>query len=430
MQQIPAVVMRMPSQTLPRDARDLLDHLTDEQAAQLLYDWRLWARPDQLPPQGDWRTWLILAGRGAGKTRSGAEFVRGEVEAGRGRRIALVAPTAADARDVMVEGPSGLLAVCPPWRRPAYEPSKRRLTWPGGAIATLYSADEPERLRGPEHDLAWLDELGAWRRQDEAYDMLRMGLRVGGARAVITTTPRPTRLMRELVSDTRVIVTRASTYDNIANLSADAVNALRARYEGTRLGRQELHAELLEDTPGALWTRDMLDAAHQPIPESGRIVIGIDPAVTSGEDSDETGIIVAASLPDGRFAVLEDLSGRFSPHAWASKAVTAYHRLKADRVVAEVNNGGDMVEATIRSVDPDVAFTAVRASRRKRVRAEPIAALYEQNRVLHAASLDVLEDQLCSWAPDSPSSPDRLDALVWALTALSGVDSAPRIHVL
>ena len=323
---------------------------------------------------------MLLAGRGFGKTRTGAEFVRAEVEAGRAGRVALVAPTAADARDVMVEGESGLLAICPPSNRPRYEPSKRRVTWDNGAIATLYSADEPERLRGPQHDLAWPDELAAWR-YPETWDMLMFGLRLGARpRVVVTTTPRPTRLIRDLLAAPTTVVTRGSTYDNRANLAPAFLEQIVRKYEGTRLGRQELYAEVLDDVPGALWTRAMIEAAEHsgPIPELVRVVVAIDPAVTSGDDSDETGIIVAGIGTDDFVYVLADRTCRMSPDGWATRAVVALDEFSADRIVAEVNNGGDLVEATIRTVRRHAPYRKVHATRGKRVRAEPIAALYEQ----------------------------------------------------
>lgn len=399
----------------------------EEDAAELLYDWPLWARPNQLPPAGEWSKWLAMAGRGWGKTRVGAEWVRAEVAAGRATRVALVAPTAADARDVMVEGESGILAVHPPDDDlPVYEPSKRRVSWPNGAIATLYSADEPERLRGPQHDLAWADELAAWRYLQDAWDMLMFGLRLGARpRVLVTTTPKPRKLLRELISDPSCVVTYGRTDENRQNLAPSFLKTIVSRYHGTRLGRQELGGELLEDVEGALWLRAMIeDARVTGHPKLERIVVAIDPAVTSGENADETGIVVCgiatpngASEPHGY--VLEDLSGRFTPYEWAKRAITAYKRQQADRVVAEVNNGGDMVEAQLRMVDRNVSYKPVHASRGKRVRAEPVAALYEQGRIHHVGGFAALEDQMCSFVPDdTETSPDRVDALVWALTEL------------
>jgi predicted phage terminase large subunit-like protein len=386
--------------------------------------WPLWARPNQLPPPGDWRTWLLLAGRGFGKTRTGAEWVRSEVQRGGARRLALVAPTAADVRDVMVEGESGILATAPPWFRPKYEPSKRRLTWPNGAQATTFSADEPDRFRGPQYDRAWCDEAAAWR-YPEAFDQITLGLRLrdargGPPRCLVTTTPRPTPLIRRLVADPTTHVNRGSTFDNRDHLAAAYLDQIVRRYEGTRLGRQELYAEVLDDTPGALWKRDAIDALRvRHAPDLARVVVAIDPAVTSRQGSDETGIVVAGLGTDGHGYVLADRSLVATPDAWARAAVSAYNEHRADRLIAEVNNGGDLVETVLRTVSHGVAYRAVHASRGKQTRAEPIAALYEQGRVHHVGSLPQLEDQLCSWAPATDAhSPDRLDALVWALSEL------------
>jgi phage terminase large subunit-like protein len=414
--------------SFPEAARDeLAAAFGPAEARALLYDWSFWARPAQLPPQGDWRVWLLLAGRGFGKTRTGAELIRARVAASTARRLALVAPTAADARNVMVEGESGILAVSPPWDRPRYEPSKRRLTWPNGAIATLYSADEPERLRGPQHDATWCDELGSWR-HPEAWDMLMFGLRLGtDPRVVVTTTPRPTKLIRALIADPKAVVTRGTTYENRANLAPAFLDQIIRKYEGTRLGRQELDAELLDDVAGALWTRGIIEAARSSTaPSLVRVVVAIDPAATSTEDADETGIIVAGKDAQGQGWMLADSSGRYQPTEWAKTAIAAYRAHRADRVVAEVNHGGEMVEATLRAIDPNVSFAAVRASRGKVTRAEPVAALYEQGRVHHVGAFPQLEDQMCGFAPAGRNevdlraggSPDRVDALVWALTDL------------
>ena len=416
--------------SLPADARaQTIASLTPDAAEALLYDWPFWARPEQLAPDGDWRVWLVLAGRGFGKTRTGAEWVRAQVEAGRCSRIALVAPTAADARDVMVEGESGLLAISSPRFRPTYEPSKRRVTWPNGAIATTYSADEPERLRGPQHDGAWCDEPASWRYPD-SYDMLMFGLRLGAdPRCVVTGTPKPVRLIRELVAAPTTHVTRGSTYDNAANLAPAFMAQIVAKYQSTRIGRQELYAEILDDTPGALWKRDALDALRLvKHPDLARIVVAIDPAVTSNEGSDETGIIGAGiGAEDKHGYVLEDASLRGTPLQWAQAAVTLYHKLKADRIVAEANQGGDMVAHTIHTVDPNVPVKLVHASRGKVARAEPVAALYEQSRVHHVGTFPDMEDQMCNWT-QGDASPDRLDALVWALTELL-LDAPPEPRI-
>lgn len=405
----------------------MLSRLTAEETRNFEWDWvGWWARPNQLPPPGDWNVWLILAGRGFGKTMTLSEWVRAEVEADRAGRIALVAPTAADAREVLVEGPAGILAVSPPWNRPLYEASKRRLTWPNGAIATTYSADEPERLRGPQHDAAVCDELAAWR-YPEAYDMLQFGLRQGDhPRCVVATTPKPVKLLKDLLAreGNGVVVTRGSTYENRSNLAPSFLSAIVRKYEGTRLGRQELLAELLEDVPGALWRRSRIEELRVfGVPALQRIVVAIDPAVSSEEKSDETGIVVAGVSGNQEAYVLEDLSGRYQPLEWAKKAIGLYRKYKADRIVAEVNNGGDMVEATLRTVDSSIPYKAVHASRGKARRAEPVAALYEQGRVHHVGTHEHLENQLCEMTVDfDPTvmgySPDRLDACVWALTEL------------
>jgi predicted phage terminase large subunit-like protein len=383
--------------------------------------WRSVARPSQIAPEGDWSIWLVMAGRGFGKTRSGAEWVLEQVSAGC-RRIALVGATSADARDVMVEGESGILSISPDWFRPTYEPSKRRLTWPNGAIATTFSAEEPHRLRGPQHDAAWCDELASWR-YPEAWDMLMFGLRLGRQpRCIVTTTPRSVRVLRELLSREDCVVTRGTSFENRDNLAPSFFSSIVRRYQGTRLGRQELNAELLEDVPGALWNRGIIEAARvSAVPELTRVVVAIDPAVTSGDDADETGIIVAGRDRNGDGYVLGDLSGRYQPIEWARRAVSAYRTHGADRIVAEVNQGGDLVEQTIRTVDQNVAFTAVQASRGKVTRAEPISALYEQGRVHHLGVFPELEDQMCAFTADvdrAAGSPDRVDALVWAISEL------------
>jgi phage terminase large subunit-like protein len=411
----------------PEQLAAFLKRTSDRELEVIEHDWGWWGRPNQQAPTGDWRTWLLLAGRGFGKTRSGAECIRDQVIHHRRRRIALVAPTAADARDVMVEGESGLLAIGPPQERPHYEPTKRRLTWPNGAIATTYSADEPERLRGPQHDWAWCDELASWR-YPEAWDMLMFGLRLGSdPRVVVTTTPKPIKIIRELIADPTTVITRGSTYDNRANLAPAFLVQIIRKYEGTRLGRQELNAEILDDVPGALWHRALLEETRWPlyksVPDLTRIVVAIDPAASSSEDADETGIVIAGKDAAGHGYVLGDRSGRYAPTEWARTAIRLYREHKADRVVADINNGGEMVEATLRMVDPNVAFTSVRATRGKVVRAQPVAALYEQRRVHHVGSFPKLEDQMCGFTPDfdresAGYSPDRVDALVWAFTDL------------
>jgi phage terminase large subunit-like protein len=410
-------------------ASELLADVSPAVAERLLRDWTVWGRADQQPPPGAWRTWLILAGRGWGKSRTGAEWVRSVATSGRARRIALVARTAADVRDVLVEGESGLLAIHRADERPMWEPSRRRLTWPNGAIATTYSAEEPDQLRGPQHDAAWCDELAAWRYPD-AWDQLQMGLRLGSdPRVVVTTTPRPTPLVRALALAATTHVTRGRTRDNARNLAPGVVDALAARYGSTRLGRQELDGEILDDAPGALWKLAQFDAARvDAAPDLRRVVVAIDPAVTAHEGSDETGIVVAGIGLDGRVYVLEDLSGTYPAEQWARRAVEAFRRWRADRIVCEVNNGGDLVEGTLRAVDRSVPVKQVRATRGKALRAEPVAALYEQGRVSHVGSLSRLEDQCASWDPAGDHrSPDRLDALVWAITELAVRDEAVRV---
>jgi len=410
-----------------------------------LWSWRRIGRPEQQPPPGDWLVWLILAGRGWGKTRTGVEHIRAEVEAGRASRIAIVAETAADARDVIAEGPSGFLSVGPPEKRPLYESSKRRLTWPNGATATLYNATEPDQLRGPQFDAAWCDELAKWGYSkpgssarslgQETWDMLQFGLRTGSARCVVTTTPRPVPLVKALLAAPRTHVTRGTTMDNAANLSPEFIKKIRDRYAGTRLGRQELNAEVLDDVPGALWTGAMFDERGfrvGPAPDMARVVVAIDPSGARGADddgADSIGIVVAGRGVDGRGYVLSDLTCRLSPMGWGRVAVQAYRDFGADRIIAERNFGGAMVEHVIRSIDKNVSYSEVTASRGKIVRAEPIAALYEQKRVSHVGPFDgfeLLEAQMCAMTSNGyigEGSPDRVDALVWCLTELLSTGS-------
>ena len=365
-----------------------------------------------------------MAGRGFGKTRTLCEWAHRQAMDRPTSRGAMVAATAADVRDVLVEGESGLLAIAPPWERPDYEPSKRRVTWPNGSQATLFSADVPGRLRGPQYHWAIADELAAWR-YGEAWDMLQLGVRLGDdPRIVVGTTPRPTPTVRALLNDPATVVTRGSTYANAANLAPRFLARIRAQYEGTRLGRQEIEGELLEDTPGALWNLELIEStrardvprdAETNEPELYRVVVGVDPSATS--PGDEAGIIVAGMASNGHAYVFGDASLQGSPHTWGSAAVKAYHQHHADRLVAEVNNGGEMVELTIRTVDDRVSYKPVYASRGKRTRAEPVAALYEQGKVHHVGTLAQLEDEMCHWVPGDPS-PNRMDALVWTLTEL------------
>ena len=404
------------------ELRAWMSSIPDHQAQALLTDWSFWARPNQIIPSGDWVVWLILAGRGFGKTRTGAETVREWVK--ESQYVNLIGATADDARDIMIEGESGILAICPRHERPIYHKSARKLTWPNGATSLIFTADEPERLRGKQHGRLWADELAAWR-YPEAWDQASFGLRLGTRpQAVVTTTPRPTALVKDLIADPSTHITRGSTYDNKANLAEAFLAKIVTKYEGTRLGRQELNAEILDDNPGALWKRSQIDDTRvSKMPEMVRVAVGVDPAVTSKEDSDLTGIVVAGRDQQSppHFYVLDDLSVLGTPLVWAREAVRAFKSHRADRVVAEVNNGGDLVETVLRGVDPDVSYTAVHATRGKAIRAEPISALYEQGRVHHIGCFPDLEDQMCGFDPlTSTKSPDRMDALVWALTELSG----------
>lgn len=402
--------------------------------AHLKHYWKFWARPDQLIPEGNWITWLILAGRGWGKTRTGAETIREWVcgptptAPGRYKRIALVAETTADARGVMVDGESGLLNIGPKEFRPEYFPSLRQLVWPNGAIANTYNATEPDQLRGPQHDAAWCDEVAKWKYMQETWDQLQFGLRLGThPRQIVTTTPRPLPLIKKLMNDEDTFVTRGRTYDNVANLAGTFLKQVEDRYGGTRLGRQELEGEVLEDIPGALWQRSTIDGNRRPEAPADlqRIIVAVDPAASSEEGSDETGIVCVGLAKDAdgynRGYVLADRTLRGSPEEWAKAAVGLYKEFEADRIVAEKNQGGEMVEAVIRAVDRNVPVTLVHATRGKLVRAEPISALYEQHRVHHVGHFDELEEQMCTFSQDynrANGSPDRMDALVWGLSFL------------
>lgn len=372
----------------------------------------------------------MLAGRGFGKTRLGSELVQEWAGAGIGP-ISLIAPTAADVRDVMIEGVSGLIKTQHPANPCNYEPSKRRITWANGVWATTFSAEDPESLRGPEFAAAWYDELCAWPRLEATYELAEFGLRLGARpRKVVTTTPKPYKVLKDLIAEPGTVVTKGSTFDNRANLSPKFIEAIRRKYEGTRLGRQELAGEILDDVPGALWTHANLDAhrLRDRPPELARVVIAVDPPVTSGEKADECGIVAAGRGPGDRTTahafVLGDHSVRgLTPEGWARKAVEAYHHHKADRIVAETNNGGDLIESMIKLADPTVPVIQVKASRGKAVRAEPVALVYEQGRAHHCGSFGALEDQMCAFTPDfdrqqAGYSPDRVDALVWAMTDL------------
>ena len=420
--------------TLPADERkQRILQLTDEEAEVLLHDWEFWARPNQCAPpefqSGDKTNWLVMAGRGFGKTRVGAEQVRRWVKDF--PIVNLVGPTVADLRDVMVRGQgagASIMEICRRDERPDYETSKRRLTWPNGAVSLLFSAEDPESLRGPQHMKIWGDEIAAWKYPTEVMDQLEFTIRLGSQpQAVYTTTPKPTKLIRALASDPETIVTHGTTYDNRSNLAPKFFQKLITKHENTRLGRQELMAELLEDNPGALWHLKAIDDDRvRTCPVLRRIVIGVDPATTSEDNSDEWGIVGAGvgPAPSGQewppnFYVFDDRSKIFTPNEAAQEVVGAYQAHKADRIVAETNNGGDLIEAILRTVQLEFAYKGVHASRGKLTRAEPIAALYEQHRVHHVGALGTLEDEMCDYTPLTTKSPNRMDALVWALWELS-----------
>jgi phage terminase large subunit-like protein len=417
----------------------------------LPYLFEVWALDHQLPPEGAWRTWVIMGGRGAGKTRAGSEWVRAMVEGsratqpGRAKRVALIGETYDQAREVMVFGDSGILACSPPDRRPKWSATRRTLVWPNGAEATVFSGNDPEALRGPQFDAAWVDELAKWRKPQEAWDMLQFGLRLGDdPRAVVTTTPRNVGILKSLLGRSSTVTTHAPTEANAANLAASFLEEVKARYAGTRLGRQELDGVLLDEEEGALWSLARIEATRvKDVPELDRIVVAVDPPVTGHKGSDECGILVVGAVTQGppqdwRAYVLEDASvSASSPTVWAEAAIHALKAWEADKIVAEVNQGGDLVETVIRQIDPLVPYKSVRAIRGKAARAEPVAALYDQRRVIHTRGLGDLEDQMIKMTAQgyqAPGSPDRLDALVWAVHELMILPSAgagrPRIRTL
>lgn len=414
----------------------------------ILHDWSgIFARKDQLPPitttSDPPPIWLMIGGRGAGKTRAGSEWVRGMVSADhaytkepRGH-IALVGETFADVRNVMIEGVSGLLSVHPFNQRPVWSSTNKTLEWPNGAKAYAFSAEDPESLRGPQFDCAWCDEIGKWRYATQAWDMLQFGLRLGNhPQVVVTTTPRPTPLIRALLKDERVVMTHAKTSENAFNLASTFIKNMQRQYGGTRLGRQELDGELIEERSDALWTRMMIeDARVRIIPELTRIIVAVDPPATSGKNADACGICVAGRNAKGDVYIIHDGSARtMRPAQWAAKVMHLVERFGADAVIAEVNQGGEMVQAVLKQVAPDVRILPVFASRGKYTRAEPVAALYEQGRVHHVGAFPELEDEMCDFALDGLSngrSPDRLDAMVWAVSALSFKhDHYPRVRAL
>ena len=436
---------------LPDDVREAaILELPEDDIEALLHDWLFLARPEQLAPAGSWQTWIYMAGRGAGKTRSGAEWVRGKAKQGYGRG-ALIAPTAADARDVMIEGESGLLSVG--WEkdvdhrgqlmgRPIYEPSKRRVKWANGAQVTAYSADEPERLRGPQHDFGWCDEMGAWKYAKDAWDMFLMGLRLGdNPQAMITTTPRPLPIIREILKAPGTIKTHGGTFSNRANLADQFVNKIITKFQGTRLGQQEIEGILLDDVAGALWTGEMVDEASRYFREGGglpdlrRVLVAVDPSGTAGEEDegDEVGIVAAGIDEHDYVYILQDGTLKASPQEWALQVKRMADRWQTDVVIAERNYGGAMVEAVIKAAGVKCRYKEVVASRGKIVRAEPVAALYEQKRVRHMAMMGKLEQQLMFFTSEGylgDGSPDRADALVWAVTELALGDSAYNFNTM
>lgn len=424
------------------EREDLIDRLNEDEAKSLFYDWPFWARPLQLEPEGLGKLgkfiWMYLAGRGTGKTRTFAEWVIEKAQHGY-RRISLVGAAADEVRDIMIEGESGIMSCSPPWFYPDYEPSKKRITWPNGAIASIFYGTEPEKARGAQSDLIWGDELCKWKYPEETYDNLMLGLRLGpNPLCGISTTPKPIPIIKRLVKDENAIVIRESTYANIDNLATAFIKTIIKKYEGTRLGRQELEAHILDDNPNALWKRGWIDTTRirfRDMPALTRIVIPIDPAVTAKETSDDTGIIPVGEGPapavDGvrntdmqHYYVLDDFTLKGSPLEWAQRAITAYRKHSADRIIGETNNGGDLVESNLRNVDKNIPYAGVHASRGKQTRAEPVSALYEQGRVHHVGLFSELEDELCEheFLPNQPS-PNRLDALVWGISYLAGIKS-------
>ena len=398
--------------------------LKEREAARLTYNWPLHARDSQLPPPGDWDTWMILAGRGFGKTRTGAEWVRDQVESRAAHRIALVARTLDEAQSVMIEGESGIVNVSPPWDKPTYEPTKRKLSWPSGAHALVFSSHEPDQLRGPQFDAAWCDELASWEYPAQTWDNLTFALRLGRRpRSVVTTTPKSIELVRSLPNRPGVQVTRGATYENQDNLPPAYFNQLIEQYDGTRIGQQEIYAELIDEDEDAIWKREWIEKArlssHPPI---SRIVVAIDPAMSTKPNSSETGIVVVGADMRRKHAyVLADESGKLTPNSWALRAAHLFDKFNATRIIAEDNVGGDMVKSTLKNaVERTLPYKGIKARRGKFIRAEPVAALYEQGRVHHIGRFPQLEDQMCTWTPDlGPSnSPDRADALVHAITEL------------
>lgn len=412
-----------------------LAQLTPDEIRAVNSGWHHWRRPDQTPPDGDWSLWLFMGGRGAGKTKAGAEWVNAMVASGGARRIGLIGETMHDARSVMVEGQSGLLNPHDAGMRPRFEPSKRRLSWVNGAEAFLFSAEDPEQLRGPEFDLVWADEFAKWRHPEAVFDMVQFGLRLGTRpRMMVTTTPRNIPALKRMLVDPKVVVTTARTQDNARHLPARFIERVTQFYGGSRLGRQELSAEILEDDERALWKRGWIDAARvRVVPELVRVVVAVDPPVTAGRRSDACGIVVAGRAGDGALYVLADRTVQgMSPQGWALRAGAAVSAYGAQAVVVETNQGGDLVTALMKEAAPGVRVMPVRATLSKRERAVPVSVLYEQGRVHHVGSLAALEDEMCLFGVEGGHSPDRVDALVWALSDLApGRERVgPRVRVV
>ena len=430
----------------PEEAAAIFAMMTPQERAAKLYDWGFWARPEQLLPPGDWIYWMPLAGRGWGKTRTGAEAVRQWIKEGF-TEVNLIGATENDIEKIMIRGPSGILAVCPPDERPRYVSNKHELRWPNGAVSNLYSAEKSERLRGPNHQKLWCDEVAAWR-YDDAWDQAMLGLRLPPKpQVVITTTPRPTPRIKALVADAATHLTRHSTYENAANLAESFLHQVEQKYGQTRLGRQELYAQILDDVQGALFMRDWIEnnravwisksngivgvGPDKAEVQLRRIVVAIDPAVSTGEKSDETGIIACGAddgthWPDGipHGYLLDDGSGKYPPNEWSRRARHLFHQYRADCIVAEVNNGGDLVEHTIQAFDgrKTVPVRTVHATRGKVMRAEPVSLHYEKGRIHHIGAFPTLEDQMCVFTNDfvrtAGNSPDRMDAMVWGFWEL------------
>lgn len=401
---------------------ELLNTLDKEM---LLYNYSFNARPKQQFPDGDWLTWLIKSGRGFGKSWVGSNWVIHRAKKYK-EPIAIIGKNAADVRDVQVEvGASSILKLSPPWFKPEYQPSKRRLVFPNNVIAILYSAEDPDLLRGPQHGSAWCDEFCKFQYPQELWDNLLFGLRLGTKpQVVITTTPRPIKTLRQIAKDPKTIVTTGATFENRYNLANVFLDEIKNRYDGTRLGRQELYGEILEDVPGALFSYSNLDQYRvSKAPELKSIIVSIDPAVTAEEGSNETGIVIAGIDEENHGYLLEDKSGLYSPQEWGEIAVKAYEKYKADYIVAEVNNGGDLVANNIKQVGKALGYKhipvkSVHATKGKWIRAEPVSTLYEQGKIHHVGSFPTLEDQITTWMPGDKLSPDRLDSMVWAFTYL------------